>query len=93
LLTERDVQKGQPLLEAGFERTACMTVTFAPELRKMRQIARSCRMAGISYELDLVPSPSITCQFDNAAEFIAWHALFADAFGWSPYDCDVSLSA
>jgi hypothetical protein len=70
-----------------------MTVIFASELKKMRQIARSCRLAGVPYELDLVPSPLIICQFDDAAEFIEWHALFVGQFGWSPYDCEVSLSA
>jgi hypothetical protein len=70
-----------------------MTVTFAPELKEMRQIARSCRIADIPYEMGLVPSPSITCQFDDAAEFIEWHAAFVGRFGWSPYDCEVSLSA
>lgn len=69
-----------------------MTVTFAPELKELRQIARSCRIAGIPYEVGLAPSPSITCQFDDAAEFIAWHAIFVGQFGWSPYDCEVSLS-
>lgn len=70
-----------------------MTVVFASELKRTRQIARSCRITGIPYELELVPSSSITCQFDNAAEFIEWHALFVGQFGWSPYDCEVSLSA
>ena len=70
-----------------------MTVMFASQLKKMRQIARSCRLAGVPYELDLVPSPLIICQFDDAAEFIEWHALFVGQFGWSPYDCEVSLSA
>ena len=69
-----------------------MTVTFAPEHKEMRQIIRACRLAGIPYDVGLAPSPSITCQFDDAAEFIEWHAIFVGNFGWSPYDCEVFLS-
>ncbi len=69
-----------------------MTVTFEPDLKEMRQIARSCRLAGIPYDQSLLPQPTISCHFTDVTELMRWHAVFVGKFGWAPYDHEAPLT-